>query len=306
MQDSKGKRTPRPEQGKVTTTDSQHSISMFMVGRAPANQPHPVAPPNLSAKASSSNNEQSDPRRANLGRNSESKGLHQSDEQQHIAGRQRSPPPDPRVRAKASSGNGEKHRQGSLMSWRIPVPGSTEVAAQSLVLSNPQNLCYANSVIHMLHQARALAGPISGLGALNGALMQAARTDQSVNIARGSAWSFMWARWQRPTRQHAAAEFLQHLCQRTDCTALHGGWEARRQHGRVYEIIDEQFTCPHIRLSLQRPFQIQDAIQQWHNQETVHALTKGTVRERMCLCMYATDPLKPRLERDIRFRGFSL
>ena len=142
------------------------------------------------------------------------------------------------------------------MSWRIPVPGSTEVAAQSLVLSNPQNLCYANSVIHMLHQARALAGPISGLGALNGALMQAARTDQSVNIARGSAWSFMWARY--------------------------------------------------IRLSLQRPFQIQDAVQQWHNQETVHALTNGTVRERMCLCMYATDPLKPRLERDIRFRGFSL
>ena len=32
--------------------------------------------------------------------------------------------------------------------------------------------------------------------------------------------------------------------------------------------------------------------------------TCGTVRERMCLCMYATDPLKPRLERDIRFRDF--
>ena len=30
----------------------------------------------------------------------------------------------------------------------------------------------------------------------------------------------------------------------------------------------------------------------------------GTVRERMCLCMYATDPHKPWLERDIRFRSF--
>ena len=30
----------------------------------------------------------------------------------------------------------------------------------------------------------------------------------------------------------------------------------------------------------------------------------GTVRERMCLCMYATDPRKPRLERDIRFGSF--
>ena len=127
----------------------------------------------------------------------------------------------------------------------------------------------------MLHQARALAGPVSGLGALNGALLQAARSDQPVNIARGSAWSFMWTGWQRPTRQHDAAEFLQHLCQRTDCTALRGGWEARTQQERAYEIVDEQFTCLHSRLPLQRPFQIQEAIQQWHNHEAVHALTSA-------------------------------
>ena len=35
-------------------------------------------------------------------------------------------------------------------------------------------------------------------------------------------------------------------------------------------------------------------------------LRNGTVRERMCLCMYATDPPKPRLERDIRSAAFSL
>ena len=127
----------------------------------------------------------------------------------------------------------------------------------------------------MLHQARALAGPVSGLGALNGALLQAARSDQPVNIARGSAWSFMWTGWQRPTRQHDAAEFLQHLCQRTDCTALRGGWEARTQQERAYEIVDEQFTCLHSRLPLQRPFQIQEAIQQWHNHEAVHAVTSA-------------------------------
>ena len=32
----------------------------------------------------------------------------------------------------------------------------------------------------------------------------------------------------------------------------------------------------------------------------------GTMRERMCLCMYATDPPEPRLERDIRSAAFSV
>ena len=103
--------------------------------------------------------------------------------------------------------------------------------------------------------------------------MQAARANQPVNIARGSAWSFMWPGWTRPTRQHDAAEFLQHFCQRTDCAALRGGWEARKHRGRAYEGLDEQFTCPDVRLPLQRPFQIQEAIQHRHSQDAMHAFT---------------------------------
>ena len=76
------------------------------------------------------------------------------------------------------------------------------------------------------------------------------------------------------THQHDAAEFLQHLCQKTDCTALRGGWEARRHRGGAYEILDEQFTCPHIRLILERPFHLQDAVDKWHQQECVHAFTR--------------------------------
>ena len=126
----------------------------------------------------------------------------------------------------------------------------------------------------MLHYTRSLEGRISGLGALCGALEQAIRSNSATNIARDSAWSFMWNGWRRPTHQHDAAEFLQHLCQRTDCTALRGGWEARKHRGGAYEILDEQFSCPHIRLHLERPFHIQNAIDAWHKQECVHAFTR--------------------------------
>ena len=84
---------------------------------------------------------------------------------------------------------------------------------------------------------------------------------------------FMWPGWTRPARQHDAGEFLPHLCQRTDCEPLRGGWEARKHRGRAYEVLDEQFTRPHVRLPLQRPFQIQEAIQHWHNQDAMHAFT---------------------------------
>ena len=151
---------------------------------------------------------------------------------------------------------------------------TSEPSARALSLHNPHNLCYANAVLHMLHYARSFAGQISGLGALCGALTQAARSNGETNIARDSAWSFIWNGWQRPTHQHDAVEFLQHLCQKTDCTALRGGWEARKHRGGAYEILDEQFTCPHIRLSLERPFHLQDAMDKWHQQECVHAFTR--------------------------------
>ena len=149
-----------------------------------------------------------------------------------------------------------------------------ERSARALNLHSPHNLCYANAVLHKLHYARSFTGQISGLGALCGALAQAARSSGETNIARDSAWSFIWNGWQRPTHQHDAAEFLQHLCQKTDCTALRGGWEARRHRGGAYEILDEQFTCPHIRLILERPFHLQDAVDKWHQQECVHAFTR--------------------------------
>ena len=73
-----------------------------------------------------------------------------------------------------------------------------------IALVNPHNICYANAVLHMLHQARAREGLITGLGNLNGSFTQATRSNQTVNIARDPAWSYVWPGWQRPTRQQSS------------------------------------------------------------------------------------------------------
>ena len=166
------------------------------------------------------------------------------------------------VSATASRG---QQKSGSLLSWRIADDRSSEPRAHALAFVNPRNLCYANAVLRTLHQARSLEGAITGLGELNGSLTQAIQYRQ---------WSFMWSGWQQPTRQRDAAEFLQHLCQKTECTALQGGWEARRYREGACEIVAEPFTWPHVRLPTHRPFQIQEAIQQWHSQEAAHAFTQ--------------------------------
>ena len=80
---AKGKRTPRPKMGKDATTASQHSIFMFMVGRAPAIQQPTTVSQGLSAREFSSH-KQSDKRSAQTGRSSKAMGAHQCDGQKHL------------------------------------------------------------------------------------------------------------------------------------------------------------------------------------------------------------------------------
>ena len=48
-----------------------------------------------------------------------------------------------------------------------------------------------------------------------------------------------------------------------------GDGRQENTEGGAYEVMDEQFTCPHVRLPMQRPFQIQE----WRNQDATHAFT---------------------------------
>ena len=263
-----GKRSPSPDSSLSVLSSEQKPISTFFAGRAPASKP--------SDQHSNTRHKPDGPQHADAststklaGRDSVLEGTYPLDGTLDITGSSRSPPPK-QVMLNLSNNAAQRGRKhsGSLGEFRTPVLPSL----MPMPLLYPHNLCYVNSVLHMMHQAGSLTGPITGLGALNGAFMQAARSSQPANIARGPAWSFMWPGWQRPTRQHDAADFLQHLCQHTERTGLRGGWEARKNRAGAYEVLDEQFTCPHVRLPLRRPFQVQAAVQQWHDQDVTHAL----------------------------------
>ena len=265
-------RSPPPPLVKPSNDVKQSDIFSFFAGKTAA--VNSSVPTSRTSRKSHLTQATNTPRHQVNGKGSKSLGAHPTDETAIIAGSTRAPPPQEIMKSNPSASVPGKKTNGSLLSWRVMRETTSEPSARALSLHNPHNLCYANAVLHMLHYARSFAGQISGLGALCGALTQAARSNRATNIARDSAWSFIWNGWQRPTHQHDAAEFLQHLCQKTDCTALRGGWEARRHRGGAYEILDEQFTCPHIRLSLERPFHLQDAIDKWHQQECVHAFTR--------------------------------
>ena len=166
-------------------------------------------------------------------------GEHPQGDTTSIPRDKRPPPPareTPTERGPATRG---KNRQNILHTWRVQTSQTCEPRARSLVLHNPHNLCYANSVLHMIHYACSHHSQVTGLGILSGALTQAARTSTATNIARGKGWSCLWRGWRQPTHQHDAAEFLQHLCQQVECAALRGGWEARRREADSYNITDE-------------------------------------------------------------------
>ena len=266
------KRSPLPTLVRPLSDVTQPDIFTFFAGKTVAVNNHaPTSSTTSKPQTAKASNALGHPV---SGKRLKSFGTHPVDATTIITGSTRTPPPQEIIPTNQSVSAQGKKNKGSLLSWRLMGGTPSEPSARALTLHNPHNLCYANAVLHMLHYTRSLDGRISGLGALCGALTQAIRSNSATNIARDSAWSFMWNGWRRPTHQLDAAEFLQHLCQQTDCTTLRGGWEARKHRGGAYEILDEQFTCPHIRLHLERPFHIQTAIDTWHQQECVHAFTR--------------------------------
>ena len=233
-------RSPPPPLVKPSNDVKQSDIFYFFTGKTAA--VNNSVPTSRTSRKSHLTHATNTPRHQVNGKGSKSLGAHPTDETAIIAGSSRAPPPQEIMKSNPSASVPGEKTNGSLLSWRVMGETTSEPSARALNLHNPHNLCYANAVLHMLHYARSFACQIRGLGALCGALAQAARSNGGTNIARDSAWSFIWNGWQRPTHQHDAAEFLQHLCQKTDCTALRGGWEARRHKGGAYEILDEQLS----------------------------------------------------------------
>ena len=230
------KRSPPHPQIKVPEDAKQQSISQFFKGQTVISDRQNAACPNSPQLPKHA--ETHHPPIQVTEQQSPTIGEHPKGAMDGILGNLRSPPPTgARQRGQKAADRGKKNLD-TLQSWRVPGAISSEPGARALMLHNPHNLCYANSVLHMLHYARSHEGQVSGLGAMCGALTQAARSSRATNVARGTDWAFMWHGWRQPTHQHDR-------CGRVSAASLPkngllgtqrglGGLEAQRRNVRYY------------------------------------------------------------------------
>ena len=148
-----------------------------------------------------------------------------------------------------------------------------------VTLSNHNNTCYLNSLVLclawvLLHTPQ-LRGYLSDCGRL--ALdMVLTGPPGPLNLLRCRPWQQLLRRWAQPTRQHDAAELFLHLAPLLGPQVFDGGWEARRQELGSVRVLDAGACAAAINLDLPHrntDSVLQQLINAWHHQHTIHALT---------------------------------
>ena len=114
---------------------------------------------------------------------------------------------------------------------------------KAMVLRNPGNLCYINTVIRslawtswMLTHDMSLWG---ALGQLLSALVgRAASSRNGVQVLGSTEFSPLLRHWSRPSMQHDALEFLLYLLRQANVADTLGEWQARRQEDGEVGVVD--------------------------------------------------------------------
>ena len=140
-------------------------------------------------------------------------------------------------------------------------------AIHKIVLKNAGNYCYANSC----QEPRDVGGSLAALFKL---LVKAADEDKSFHIKSLMPAQVLFTGWSHPERQHDVSEFIHYVLVKVQPMVFRGHWQARRILERDAEITDSGTTlCP---ISIPVPgdgSNIQHAIDAWHNQEALFALS---------------------------------
>ncbi|CAE7619130.1 unnamed protein product [Symbiodinium sp. CCMP2592] len=157
-----------------------------------------------------------------------------------------------------------------------------DASLRTLILRNPSNYCYMNSV------ARSLLWTIVQDPTLDGSFGSAGLTflkkllqhnQQPVFIAGQLMFNFALRGWRSPAIQHDCAEFFSHIIDRLGITAFEGEWEART----MVEDSPGQFRCEcsdtgqctesiSVDLPEGRVHTAQYLLHCWHTQARPHAL----------------------------------
>ena len=123
-----------------------------------------------------------------------------------------------------------------------------------MVLLNPSNLCYMNTVIRCLAWASwMLTNDMSLWGALGQLLHdfvdRAVSSRSGIQVLGSTEFSSLLRHWSRPSAQHDALEFLLYMLRQANVADRLGEWQARRQEDGEVGVVDRGI---HVQLALPR------------------------------------------------------
>ena len=158
--------------------------------------------------------------------------------------------------------------------------------AVTLRLGNRANYCYANATVKcMLHAAMQCGGPATAFGDGLLAFIEGISASRGITHLWSSPfWRAAMRDWAAPAQQHDGAEFIQHLVEhqllRDTLLVVH--WQARMQRGDAYQGVDRGSSAPLLLVPTEHALanpgfctSVQRLIDEWHEQEHVHAAIAG-------------------------------
>ena len=175
-----------------------------------------------------------------------------------------------------------------------PVPQTLPLIAGTLMnlrLSNPTDLSYLHSVIHlMLYVLPLMPTALQPAGMLLTALKALDKHQgKPVKILDMLLWRIILREWQNIHMQQDCAELFKHVMDRCRILALMSSWEARV----LTDTPVGQKSATHDRgtiISLAIPSAaatLQDCVDEWHNQPYVHAMTSCPLLLILVLARYS-------------------
>ena len=163
-----------------------------------------------------------------------------------------------------------------------------------LILLNHSNHCYMSAAVKCLLWTILMCNTSQvkkfGLGEIplqhilrhSGTPMQR-HSGTPMNIVKLLTWKLQISSWSRPQQQHDASEFSSFLCDRLRLPDFHGEWVARRVHNSFVWKTDQGSTAQAIFLEIPPPppglqgvgpIHVQNLINMWVSQSSIHALRK--------------------------------
>ena len=112
-----------------------------------------------------------------------------------------------------------------------------------MILRNPGNLCYMNTVIRSLAWASwmqsrdmSLWGDLGPL--LHTFMYRAVQSRSGIQVLGSMEFSPLLRQWSRPSMQHDALEFLLYVLRQANAADTLGEWQARRREDGEVGITD--------------------------------------------------------------------